>query len=71
MIGTRVKIAKTLKVSQHHGGRWGEIVEGPKKLFGVRAYRVRVDMAGRETVQAIVWLPAAALLVPKAGAEAA
>jgi hypothetical protein len=66
MIGTRVKIANTLAVGLRNVGRWGEIVAGPKVLFGVRAYQVRVDLAGRETVQRTVWLPASALLVPKA-----
>jgi len=64
-IGTRVKIANSLAVGQHHAGRWGEIVAGPKMIFGVTRYQVRVDMHGRETVQHTIWIPGAQLLVPK------
>lgn len=65
MIGTRVKIRQSLQVGQHHAGRWGEIVSGPKMQFGLRKYQVRIDLHGRETVQQTVWLPASNLLVPK------
>ena len=68
MIGTRVKIRASLAVGQAANdvaGRWGEIVAGPRKMFGLTKYQVRIEMQGRETVQQTVWLPAAALLVPK------
>ena len=64
-IGTRVKITNSLTVGQHHAGRWGEIVAGPKSMFGVTRYQVRVDMQGRETMQQTVWIPGAQLLIPK------
>lgn len=67
-IGTRVKIRTSLAVGQAAAGRWGEIVAGPRKMFGDTKYRVRIEMQGRETVQQTVWLPAASLLVPKSEA---
>jgi hypothetical protein len=64
-IGTRVNIRPSLAVGQDACGRWGEIVEGPRKMFGSTKYKVRIDLQGRETVQRTLWLPAASLLVPK------
>lgn len=70
-IGTRVKIRHTLAVSSAAAGRWGEIVAGPRRMFGNTKYQVRIDLQGRETVQQTVWLPAASLLVPKSTKESA
>lgn len=70
-IGTRVKIRHTLTVGQDAAGRWGEVVAGPRRMFGVTRYQVRIDLQGRETVQQTVWLPAASLLVPKSTKESA
>lgn len=62
-IGTRVKIRHTLAVGQDASGRWGEIVAGPRRMFGDTKYQVRIDL------QKTVWLPAASLLVPKSTEE--
>ena len=70
-IGTRVKIRQTLAVGQDSAGRWGEIVAGPREIFGDTKYRVRIDLQGRETVQQTLWLPAASLLVPKSTKDSA
>lgn len=64
-IGTRVKIRQSLAVGQDAAGRWGEIVAGPRKMFGQTKYQVCIDLRGRETVQQTVWLPAASLLTLK------
>ena len=70
-IGTRVKIRHTMAVGQAAAGRWGEIVEGPRKMLGSVKYQVRIDLQGRETAQRTVWLPAASLLVRKSTKESA
>lgn len=70
-IGTRVKIRHTVAVGEATAGRWGEIVEGPRKMHGSTKYQVRIDLQGRETAQRTVWLPAASLLVPKSTKESA
>lgn len=70
-VGTRVKIRQSLAVGQDAAGRWGTVVDGPRKQFGLVKYQVRIDLQGREAVQQTVWLPAASLLTLKATGRAA